>query len=664
MRLPPVAPHVVASAVEDLTSRLLKKLDAAIGVYAAVPPVADGDAVHVRCGEDAVVILVPGPDGTVATPDAAHCTCLLAPRCLHRAAVLSACPLADPATTDPATTTDPAATTDPDGTTGPDGTTDPAATSGPDVDAGPGPLATSGVPGAAPLPPAVAPDATAARRPVTPGTGPDAGASAPGPSEAQVKAAAGLWRASATVLAAGVPAADAVLQAELLRASHSARLAGLFRAEAAALRVVRGVRAARERHDGHRLADLVTALRELLVTSGGLAAGDPDPALIGVARRGYQPGGGLRVYGVCREPVISDTGYGGVVTHLLTENGDRLSVADVKPGGPARARGAGTGPVALCTALDHAQLARGGLLISGATVSPDGRLGAGRGVRASPSPGVPWSAGPLASLFERPPAEAVGALLTGSPTADLDGGGDQGQNLVGCDLVIVGAAGDHLLARAPDGPLIRLVAASLHPELAHSANLRLLASRPGLSVRVLGRPDLDRAATLRPLAVGPVPDAEATLRLPGDWLGRADLGYDRLQGSHLPARGIAPPPEPLVEPGTDPLAGSPLWRVRRLVELAVTGGRRAVAEYSRSAGLRTRESRAEGAMLRRTGFPVAAELTATLAAEADRRGRDAFGRLTDSGPERYASAWLTTAVHLATAERTLIRASWTTGHIR
>lgn len=39
-----------------------------------------------------------------------------------------------------------------------------------------------------------------------------------------------------------------------------------------------------------------------------LAAATPDPALVGAARRSYQPCGSLRVHGVCREPVISATG--------------------------------------------------------------------------------------------------------------------------------------------------------------------------------------------------------------------------------------------------------------------------------------------------------------------------------------------------------------------
>ncbi|WP_059010435.1 SWIM zinc finger family protein [Streptomyces specialis] len=599
--LPPVAPDVAASAVEGLTSRLRKKLDAAVERCAATPVTDDGGTFRVPWGEDAEVTLLPGPSGAITDPDQARCTCLLAPRCPHRAAVLTACPLAD-------AVTEPAAVPDPDGPA-PEPAPDPA-------------------PSPVPEPP------SAARR----------------------SAAAGLWAAAAAVLAAGVPAADAVAQAEVLRAAHTARLAGLLRAEAAALRVVRGLRAARAGHDGHRLADLTAALRDLLLTSGRIAAADPDPSLIGTARRDYRPGGGLRVHGVFREPVISATRYGGVVTRLVGEDGRWFSVADVRPGGPARAVGAATATVALAPALDHAALARGGLLVTGATVSPEGRLGTGRGVRATPLPGRPWEEGPPGALFTRPLAEAVAARLAVGPDATDMTGADEGaaDEPLGCDLVITGARGDQVFARelrdgAPAGPVIRLVPAHGHPSLAHTANLRRFASRPGLCVRVVARLDPDRTATLRPLAAGPVPGSERTLRLPDAWLGRADLGYDRVEGAHLP-----PATTPGVTDGgaaADPLGDSPLWRVRRLVELAVAGGRRAVAEAGRDdAGARV--------PLRRAGLRTAAGLCAALTAEADRRGRDVFGRLADSDPDGYARAWLATAVYLAATERALIAASW------
>ncbi|GAA5019459.1 SWIM zinc finger family protein [Kitasatospora paranensis] len=646
---PPVAPEVVAAAVEALTSRLRKKLDAAVEQYAALPvtAAADGTGCTVRCGEDAEVTLTPGPGGAVTDAAQAVCSCLLAPRCLHRAAVLGACPIAD---------TDAVAHGDGDGLPEDAGSSDTA----------PGGLTPAdGPPGEGDPAPGAAADgapATVTRTATTPVA---ATPTAVTPTAAQVLAAAALRSAAAAVLAAGVPAAGAVLQADLLRAAHTARLADLHRAEAAALRVVRGLRSARARHAGHRLADLVAALRDLLLTTFATGGDEVDAALLGGARRAYRPGGSLRVHGVCREPVLTATGYGGVVTHLVTEDGRWFSVADVKPGGPARARGAGTAPVAVGSApIDHARLSRSGLLVSGATVSADGRLGAGRGVRANPVAGLDWSSGPLARLFARPLAEAAAERLADGPLADPEHTG-RVRGLVGCDLMVLGAAADCVTAReaGPDGsatgPVIRLRAALGHPDLAHTGNLAQLAAHPGVLVRVLGRVDPDRAATLRPLAVGPVPGAERTLRLPADWQGRADLGYDRLRGEHFPPGGGPVPgtaPDGSAAEGPDPLTDSPLWRVRTLVELAVAGGRRAAAESARSG-----DPRAAAAALRRTGFRTAAELTSALVAEADRRGRDAFGRLDDPDPEAYAASWLAVALHLTAAERELVRATWGAG---
>ncbi|MEU9028872.1 hypothetical protein AB0D46_15325 [Streptomyces sp. NPDC048383] len=609
--LPPVAPEVLARAVEDLSARLRKKLDAAVAGCAGSARAEPDGSVTVRFGEDAVVTLRPGATGVVTEAGQAVCGCLLAPRCLHRAAVLGAAPLADPAD---------APVAEPESVTPPVG---PRASSDPDGGAGTASVAPSG--GAQPL--------TAAAR----------------------AAGAALWTASAEALAAGVTAGGAVVQAELLRAAHSARVAGLPAAEAAALRVVRGLRAARDRDAAQGLTDLTAAFAGLLRVAALLASGAGGPGVTDGGRRAYGAGGSLRVQGLCREPVLSATGYGGVVTHLLGADGAPYSVSDVRPGGLARARGAGAASVALGGGvLDHAGLARGGLRVVGATVSADGRLGAGRGVRATPVPGLTWNQEPLAALFARPAAEAVAAhQASGAP--------ESGTDLLGCDVEVAGAAGEYLLVRElsaagavrPDAPLLRLRPAHPHPELAHTANLRRLAGHPGLAVRVLGRPDLDRAATLRPLAVGPVPGAEHTLRLPPEWLDRADLGYDRLQGSHFPDGGSPGALPGSCDPGPDPLADSPLWRVRRLLEAGVAGGRRAVAGSGRGP-----EPLPAYAPLRRAGFAAAADLAGALVLEADRRPRNAFGRLGDPSADGYARAWLACATHLAAAQRSLVAASW------
>nr|WP_308217972.1 SWIM zinc finger family protein [Streptomyces sp. MMS21 TC-5] len=269
---------MLAEAVESLTARLRKKLDdATAGCAAAATGEADG-SVTFRFGEDAVVTLRPGPAGTVTEAGQATCTCLLAPRCLHRAAALGAAPLADTAPPEP----------EPAGAAGTEQTT-----------------AVEPAESAASAEPAEPAESAASAEPV------ESAESVPALTAAQVGAATALWHAAAEALAAGVTAGGAVVQAELLRAAHTARLAGLPRAEAAALRVVRGLRAARERRTAHRLGDLTGSFRELLYTAGVLASGTADPALTGTSRRAYTQGGSLQVQGLCREPVLSATGYGG-----------------------------------------------------------------------------------------------------------------------------------------------------------------------------------------------------------------------------------------------------------------------------------------------------------------------------------------------------------------
>ncbi|MFD6244745.1 hypothetical protein, partial [Streptomyces roseolus] len=524
--LPPVAPEVLAEAVEALTARLRKKLDAAVAECAGKATEGADGTVEVRFGEDTLVTLAPGPSGAVTEAGQAVCSCLLAPRCLHRTAVLGAAPIAD-------------------------------AEASAEVEAEASDAAAEGVSPAAGQVGALSvepvPGSTAAS-----GPGSVEGVVAASLTPAQTRAGAALWQAASEALAAGVTAGGTVVQAELLRAAHTARLAGLPRAEAAALRVVRGLRNAREQGRGQRLSDLTAAFRELLAGAFALASGAAGPGAVGGARRAYEKGGSLRVLGLCREPVLSATGYGGVTTHLLGPGGAFHTVSDVRPGGIGRAKGAGTASVALGGAvLDHAGLARGGLLIAGATVSADGRLGAGRSVRATPVRGAAWSEEPVAALFARPVREAVAAALD----AGAEPAGGTGPELLGCDVEVLGAAEDHLVARVLDGgPLVRLRVAHPHPELAHTANLRRIGGHPGLLLRVLGRPDPDRAATLRPLAVAPVPGASPTLRLPEEWLGRADLGYDRLQGDHFPRLGAGAAAPAPVPGGPDPLADAPLWR--------------------------------------------------------------------------------------------------------
>ncbi|MFJ6061674.1 hypothetical protein ACIQHU_01405 [Streptomyces tendae] len=673
--LPPVAPEVLAAAVESLTTRLRGRLDQAVESLATTPvDLAEDGTYGIRCGADAWVTLAPGPSGTITSPDQARCTCLLSPRCLHRTAALAASPLAaaipsrEPGPSPdrvPSVGSDtgrvPSAGLDTGRVPSAGLDTDPspegAPSAGPDPDRDPSPErapSAAAAPSAGPAPsggPAV-PTGPAARAVRAVSSAGPASPAVPGrrPSAAQVRAAGGLWAAASAVLAAGAVAAGAVPQAELLRAAHTARLAGLHRAEGAALAVVRHLRATRDpqgAHRAHRADELVTSLRELLLVTHRLKAADPDPELIGGVPHNHRPDGPLRLYGVCREPVVGPAGAGGVLTHLVDDTGRWYTLRDVGPGGPARARRAGTAHVAVRSFLsDHERLSRGGLVVTGAVVAPDGRLLAERGVRATFAAGRPW-------------ADAVPA--TAAP--DRLGSG-HAPPLTGCDVRIVAADGDevlvHVLTGDAPGPTVRLAPAHRHPALAHSANLRRLGACPGLEVRLLGRVDPRRVTTLRPVAVGPVPGATTTLRLPQEWRNRADLGYDLLADAHFPAGAHCPPPPSPprtaaadARPADARPVDSPLRRIRDLVELAVTGGRRAAAEPARDG-----DRAGHVAALRRGGFATGADLFAALGAVAARRPRDAFGRPARDDQDQYAAQWLATAVYLTGTEAALARGLW------
>ncbi|MFF5004095.1 hypothetical protein ACFY3G_14770 [Streptomyces phaeochromogenes] len=684
--LPPVAPEVFASAVESLTTRLRGRLDAAVEALAAAPVTAECGTFAVRCGEDALVTLAPDPSGTVTDTEQAHCTCLLAPRCLHRAAVLGACPIAvtepaRPVVIAPSVLSGPGAAAELTGAVPP---TEPGCSAG----AGRSPEPDRPTDGIRPTEQVSTTERVRPAEPnqlAGPGTGPEparAPADAPtGPTAAQIRAASGLWTAAAAVLSAGTAGTGAVLEAELLRAAHTARLTGLHRAEAAALSVVRCLRTTRDPYSPGRLTELVTALRELLLVAHLLKAGAPEPALIGAVRRNHRPDGSLRLYGICREPVIGADDLGGVVTHLLDDDGRWYTLRDVQPGGPARARRAGTALVAIRSFLsDHFRVSRGGLIISGATVSPEGRLLAESGVRATFAAGRPWTEAAPATVFARPLAESAAVRFPASRVGDPGGAGDHkgtgdpesagyARPLIGCDVEIAAADGEDLLVRElpcggdafadgrpnPGGPF-RLAPAHSHPALAHTANFRRLGARPGLRIRVLGRLDPDRVTTLRALAVGPVPGTETTLRLPHDWQGRADLGYDVLLSDHFPPNIPSPsPPSPSPDFSSCAVtsADSPLWRVRRLVELAVTGGRRIAAESTRGS-----DHEGHAAVLRRSGLVTGSDLLTALGAVAGRRSLDVFGRHSGADPDQYATQWLATAVYLAAAEANLRHGTW------
>ncbi|TDC74890.1 hypothetical protein [Streptomyces hainanensis] len=601
--LPPVAPEVTARLVAGLSPRLRKRLDAATAKLAARPVSRDGDVYRIAL-DDETTLELRATGGSVTDVDAIHCGCLLAPGCVHRPAAAGAAPVAAEAT-------------------------------------GPEDQATDDHPAPEPADPRAAPPTEA----------PDVPAATP----QQLAAAAGLWAAGAAALEAGVDGAGAVVQAELLGAAHVARLAGLPRPAAAAVGVVGRLRAARAADPAYRLADLVEELRELLSTAHGLgrASGPRLAELRGLARRPYLPGGSLRLYGLFSEPVLAASGHAGVVTWTADTEGRLFRVPDVAPGGAERAAGAVERTVRLGdAALTHRRLARAGLVVSGATVSPDGRLGAGAAVRAVQAGGAGWHEPPLDRFWAEPPhRQAARALAAAAlPEARRPPGSD----LLFLDVTCrrpLRATGGHVLLADCAGVPVRLTVADEDPALAHRDNLRLLAAAPGLRLRVVGRLTPGPRPQLRLLAVGRPPGDEGpVLRLP-DPAGRVDLGYDRLQRTDLPTSDATAPGPPAL--ADDEAVPAPIHLLRRRADRAVAAGRRALALPGTAADDLPR--------LRRAGLATGAWLLAELHRAAADRGRDVFGRLLPADADRFARAWLATASYTESVAHALCAAAWAAG---
>ncbi|MFC8337962.1 hypothetical protein ACFUJX_13325 [Streptomyces rubiginosohelvolus] len=626
-QLPPVAPEVTATLVEGLSPRLRKRLDAAVTKLAARPTHRDGDTTTIEVDDETELRLY-APGGVVAKVEDVTCGCLLAPACVHRAAAACAAPAADLAP-EPAEQATPEAP-------GPASATAPTPF-GPDAAHALG----------LNVAPASGPDAaTGVAANAAPGRAPNTAADAATPHETaspdQRAAADALWSAGAAVLEAGVDGAGAVTQSALLRAAHSARLRHLPRAAGAALSVVTLLRAARAGNPSYRTAELVTALAELLGTAHrvGTASGAELAAVRGRVRRPYSPDGSLRLYGLFTEPVVTDSGHGGVRTWVAGADGRLFTVGDVAPGGVGRALGVADRAVRLGdSALTHRELGRAGLAVSGATVSPDGRLGAGKAVKAVTARGAAWTEPPLAALWETPPAEqAARALRSTSRYADPDG---TGSDLLFLEVELLGAVrepgGACLLAQCKGGVRVRLTVADDDPALAHRDNLALLAAAPGTRLRIIGRlipathPRLTLLACTHPTGEGTV-----------------DLGLDRLRRADLPdpsAPAHFAPPQP-----AGPGGASPLYLLERRVEQTVPAGRAALGLLS--------DVTAETRRIRRGGLPTAAALLTALCASAAQRDRDLFGRLLPADTDGFAAYWLAAARYTAAVSESLCAAAW------
>ncbi|MGI5399063.1 hypothetical protein ACQEVG_06305 [Streptomyces sp. CA-135486] len=655
--LPPVAAEVAAGALDLLPARLRKRVDGALAKAAAWPVEATPDGVRVRVDDDTAVTLKV-TDGIVAHAADAACDCLLAPACLHRAAVLSLTPLAETAPlTEDALPGQEAA---------------PAEDAAASADAPPGQEPAPAVHAATARAQAPSEHAATAQAQTlsehAEGTGAGTGAGsgtvrmpnarttvagtppAAHLTPAQTTALRALHSATTAVLVSGVTGGGAVQRAELLHAAHSARLAGLHLPSAAAVRIARRLGEARSEDPAFRLSELSAELAGLL----DLVRRPADA--VTPARRAYEPAKPLRLYGLFTEPVVTASGYAGATTYAVAPDGTLRTVSDVAPGGPERAAQAAGSPVPGGCALPLREWGDGGgVILTNPTVSPDGRIGGGSRVRSVRATGAQWHEPPLDALWQQPPAAQLAAALDrlAQPADTRPAGSDL--------LFLTGTISDGGFA-VTEGPALRLLAPDERPELPYAENLRLLGVRPGLALRLIARAVPDRPGGVHALAAAWTGHDGETVR--------ADLGLRRLNRSHIPAQTAAAPAQAAAIParatatsgqapapsvGDRPLPAAPpalpleLDLLRRAVDRTVAGGR-AVTAASADGELPRR--------LRAVGLTTGAECARALAEAAADRRHDALGRLLPADPDAFAAAWLATAVYSSAAARSLLLAAW------
>lgn len=178
----------------------------------------------------------------------------------------------------------------------------------------------------------------------------------------------------------GLPVSGHAAALALLQSARVARLPRLERALTAVVGASQSTRAGKP--PGRD--DLGLRLGSLSLAAHGLAR---DPEDVGTARRSYSAldGRGTGSFTpVSAEPVLTASGYAGVVIHFLSSKGEFLQLAHTPPGGVANLRAAWHAGVALGDLhRPHAELARHKVLISGGRTSADGRIGRGGGVHAA-----------------------------------------------------------------------------------------------------------------------------------------------------------------------------------------------------------------------------------------------------------------------------------------
>lgn len=533
---PRAHPALLAQLASEISPRLLKKLDAEPQVALGWAWREDG-SVETSGGEIVTLAL---RDGCLTSLDDLGCSCLLAPKCLHRLAVLAV----------------------------------------------------------------LEPDEGGAEEGSEVGGDDDSVVASPPPSDAlsssQNEAVEGLWRIAVGFLQGGGQSCGVVGQGELLRAAFACREAGLYRAHASVVRVAQGARSLRADEPSFSLEAWTEAVGEMLLVAHQLRRGETDLEWLGTARRRYDEVGNLKLWGLFSEPVLTATGYAGVVTWFADSRGRLFQLSDVAPGEGERVRQAYQGGHPLNgVSLAHRELSRTRLLIQRATASSDGRLGAGQKVQGTTSGASLWSDSDLSNLWEKGPASPSDLIFV------------QGE--------VLGAERDALVLRTARG-VLRLTPPS-QGDLPGRDNLSLLSRLPGRSYRWIARLHRGQAFSATALAV----EADRV----EEWNGRCNLGCDRLHASHYEDLSARPLQLELPE---EPRPFEELQRGLQRVALAGRGAARADDSL-----IRLWESR---------GQSNAAQLWRALIQAANSGERNLLGLWQPTEPDSFALSWLALHVYL------------------
>ncbi len=568
MKRPSIQPGVLSALTAAVPRRLIKKLDKKPELAEAWSWLRDDDRTTVTTDKGAVVEI---EGDMVSAPAHLRCSCLLAPKCLHRLAVATRLPLSDVE----------ARALEAAEVIAPTAVTAKATTTADDV-----------------------------REPMTSAL-----------TQRERDAIRRAIHALCGLLSAGTTSAGAVVQAELFRALHEVRGAGLHRLAALIMTTVRRLRALRDGEAGLQsvLELATTALALCWAIDAGECASEHER---GVARRRYVDLEPTLLWGLASTPFRSETGYAGVTTWLADRQGRVCSVSSVRPSSDSG--GAELAAFAHAS-ISHAALSRAQVVLHGARVSPDQRIGTGKSVRVAETGASSLFDRPASSFFERPLDMQLEQLWSHAELAPLRR--PAGWDLLWLDVVVdaergVAVVGDRVVQLT---------------ELNSTAG-------SGRRLRMVARWVPDRTRTLQPIS----------LAIEGQDYERWDVGFGVPKDGPELREWFANAPQVETPMGVVPeqAARTPWTSLQRTALQGMSGGWRAFPSH-RQAQIQQERSR-----LHRLGLVRGADLLGALYRTALPSGRSCSGRYQPPSPEPFAAALTACALYLETLRASDHRAGW------